>query len=752
LFVFLLAGTLCGSSLLAQEPRALVAHHPISPKVEHPFPLPPAVPGSMIGGPWIVDRNYKSTVYIKNGVETSAVTVTPDLYLSNGVRYTLPDIQLEPAGTAVLDIGSSLQKLGIAPYATLNGYIELRYNFPWDPICATIRNLDATHSVVFSYGFRSSKPPQLPNQAVPAARPDGANVIDGMWWKQEANVTGFVALANTTTQTLNVNLDVSDDTGVRISQHTATISPHGAKILNLHELLSAKSSDGGIRITYTGRPTDLIVNGGLEDIGSGYSANIPFNPAPALATASTFTVAELGLMTGRADPMMHFPAGIIFTPYTVLRNVSNGPIEAAPTVWWMDGGSPRSSLLPAIRVSPNQSKTLDVAALFAAAGLKDFSGNVQLVFKVQGNAGGLLLAGGSVDKANNYVFQVTPHGISESGSKSLSYWHTGDDDTMVTLWNPADEAQDFIFQLTHSSGYYNFPIHLEARATRTFNVSEIAESGIPDAEGNVIPLGVVEGSAKIAGTHGDNENILVAMDAGTYNVRRATCYTYCQGCNGITSSALASNPFAVAVGAKTQQTLYETWNTGSQYDDTSYSSWKTSNSSIATVGTNGSGTPGLVAGVSAGSPTISAQYPYNEAQYTSYWCEGSPWNCPLYYTTVIGSSSGGSCTVKISPSSMTPNNCSGDAVSQNFNGVITPSASACLYSDTGATCSAKDAGGAVEIKSVDCEMSLVPAGTVTYFAGPGTSGKQVGSIQFSFSFKLGSQLQTPALTAPVYCP
>jgi hypothetical protein len=42
-------------------------------------------------------------------------------------------------------------------------------------------------------------------------------------------------------------------------------------------------------------------------------------------------------MAGAADPMMLFPAATTFTPYSILRNVSNAPISVTPTLWWMQG-------------------------------------------------------------------------------------------------------------------------------------------------------------------------------------------------------------------------------------------------------------------------------------------------------------------------------------------------------------------------------------------------------------------------------
>jgi hypothetical protein len=74
-------------------------------------------------------------------------------------------------------------------------------------------------------------------------------------------------------------------------------------------------------------------------------------------------------------------------------------------------------------------------------------------------------------------------------------------------------------------------------------VSEIIQNQVPDAEGNIIPSSVHEGAAKISGSHAENEHILVAIDSGTYNVRKATCSNSCQECDGYSSASLIDNPF-----------------------------------------------------------------------------------------------------------------------------------------------------------------------------------------------------------------
>jgi hypothetical protein len=234
---------------------------------------------------------------------------------------------------------------------------------------------------------------------------------------------------------------------------------------------------------------------------------------------------------------------------------------------------------------------------------------------------------------------VAPRPILESASKSLPYWSTGNgDDTMVTVWNPADEAQDYALKLFFSGGHYTVPIHLEARATRTFNISEIIQSQVPDADGNSVPATVREGSMKITGGHADNEHILVAMDGGIYNVRKATCQgETCVTCDGATSYSVAANPFGVPVGGQTQLNVTDTWCAGTQYNLTSSSSWASDNTSVATVQT------GMTHGVSAGSANISATN-QSEPICARNVCYNGVSPCP------VGKGGGGSAPGTVTPS------------------------------------------------------------------------------------------------------
>jgi hypothetical protein len=460
-----------------------------------------------------------------------------------------------------------------------------------------------------------------------------------MWWKEEASVGAFVALSNITAQPIQATVQVSDSESKPLGQHSTTVSPHGTKVVTVQELQSALGTNGGLRVTYTGAEEGLVVTGHLQDQSTGYSAAVPFfHTGPMAKEKSTsISFSQLGLMTGAADPMMSFPAGTEFTPFSVVRNISAETVSVRPNFWWMQSGKPESASLGWITLKPYQTVDLKVGPLLSKSGLDAFNGSVNLILDLRGKPHSLLMAGGSVDRSKTYVFQVLARSVEESLSKSMSYWGTGNgDDTMVTLWNPADEAQDFVFTIFFAGGHYDLPVHLEPRVTRIFNISEIIQNQIPDREGNVIPATIHEGSARIAGVESDRQHILIAVDAGTYNVRKATCSYYCIYCGGYLDGFIAMAPFGVANGGSFQMNVYAYWDGNNGQSATNLGpngTWSSNKTTVATVSV------GLVKGVAPGSVTITgfANEPY-------YWddCGYDPM-CYNSYEN-LGGSGGGTVT------------------------------------------------------------------------------------------------------------
>ncbi len=49
-------------------------------------------------------------------------------------------------------------------------------------------------------------------------------------------------------------------------------------------------------------------------------------------TGAPLRIACTGLMTGKPDPMLGFPAHVFFTPYLVLRNAGRNPLPVRMTL------------------------------------------------------------------------------------------------------------------------------------------------------------------------------------------------------------------------------------------------------------------------------------------------------------------------------------------------------------------------------------------------------------------------------------
>jgi hypothetical protein len=59
----------CTSFLSAQQPKVLAPHKPVAPLVTPRRKLQqPSALHSMVGGLWMTDANFKSTIYLRNDV------------------------------------------------------------------------------------------------------------------------------------------------------------------------------------------------------------------------------------------------------------------------------------------------------------------------------------------------------------------------------------------------------------------------------------------------------------------------------------------------------------------------------------------------------------------------------------------------------------------------------------------------------------------------------------------------------------
>lgn len=508
-------------------------------------------------------------------------------------------------------------------------------------VTGEITMIDSPRSLIFKSGF------EMMMGSMPVMAPS-LQTVEGLWWRRDPAIDGFVTLANTTGNPVNVVLVVLGAHGATLPAQQVILAPHASQMLDLDELTAGlpglESQQGGIHVQWTGHMGDVTVDGGLEGDREGYSADLPFWPhsprgamkhtmdrgqsqpaAPHHRKASgTLTLGAVGIMTGFPAESMNFPSGVRFTPYVTLRNTTGYPLALAPVLYLANTGQSQSFQLPQELLAPYETRQMNIAAEMAKLRLQSFDGLINLTYSYRGAFGDLLMAAGGVDQTGNYVFQVLPQGINSGWAKDIGGWTVAHGyDTMFTLWNPTGKAEDLLatFYYPTGSGSYILPVHLGPYTSMNIDMAQLIALGGADANGKTLPQGVTEGSVIFSSPQGMEGLIELAVNAAEFNVANATCGYCCICCAGVCSVAISAASTYVAVNGTLELYAYAYWSNGTQHDVSGQVTWSSDDSSLAEMLASPAGE---VQGVAVGAPIISVQGQFRP---TGQVCGCSP-TCP----------------------------------------------------------------------------------------------------------------------------
>jgi Bacterial Ig-like domain (group 2) len=585
----------------------------------------------LYSGFWRTDASFVSTIRVKNVLVVAPVDVTPVLFMADGTSYMLSSVHIPVSGVATINLNDALAAASssIASHISQFGSAALIYSYPSPGhVTAQMAAIDASRSLSYTYPF--VEPMNMPGH-------DSKQVFEGLWWKHDSGVTGFVTLSNTTDQQQAAVLTPVHP-GNNSNPQQVTLAPHSTQMLKLEEIATEVSDPdnraGGIRVEYEGSQGTILVTGALVNESEGYSANMPFWFHDMSSSSPTqITYASAGLMLGKPDPMMMpgFPKDTAFSAYLSLRNTTDRPLDIALQLNYMsgmgmEGSAPVNRSLPAQHLAPFEAKQVNLQGAFTAARLKNVNGSINLSTSFTGNAGDLVLATGSIDQTGSYVFEVEPESVGSFRSKNANYWGVANgNDTMLSLWNPTGASQDILvtFYYGNGSGKYKLPLHLGPQTSTMIDMAMLIAENEPDPDGHVIPSNIEEGSAEFASAKGRNEQITLVIAAGIYNVSTATCGGGCINCCGVSNFGIDPNPTYCPIGETMPCSSTAVDCNGNEVYP---SSWSSSNTAVMTV--DGSGN---VQGVAVGSATITAYFD-NVVTYTGQIC-GGPISCPLFNQT-----------------------------------------------------------------------------------------------------------------------
>ena len=569
---------------------------------------------------------------MKNSLLVGPLQVTPVLYMADGTEYRLPSTKIPTGGVATVDVNVALSQApaSMASHISDFGSAALKYSYPsTGHLIGSMQILDTARSLIFIYPFIE------PGAMMDMGMHSSHQTIEGLWWKHDSGVSGFIVLTNTTEQKQKsavrlVSSGSSEESSKdgSESQNLVELGPHSTRMLTLDELWTTTSElpnqAGGIRVQYDEMPGSIIAAGGLVNEAEGYSANMPFWSHDLSSASVEITYGSAGLMVGKPDPMSGFPAETVFTPYLALRNTSSKPLDVRFKVNYMPmGWASVTRSLGRQQLRPFEARQINLSAALQSVDVKDLNGMMNLAVTFTGRPGDLVMASGSVDQTGTYVFQVEPQGIGSSRQKIGNYWSVaGGSDTMYSLWNPTDVAQDIIatFYFGNGEGKYVLPLHLDAKGSAEIGMKDLISRGQADTNGNVISPEIEEGSASFASAKGGDNRFTAVISGGIFNVITATCGTNCISCCALSNFANVPGPgFVCPIGGSMGFTSNATDCNG--YTDSMSGTWSSSNTAVATINSSGTMTP-----VSPGRVTIQDAFT-NVDVYTGKVCSPSP-ACP----------------------------------------------------------------------------------------------------------------------------
>ena len=513
------------------------------------------VPHTIASGLWRTDGGFVAKIRMKNALVVAPLEVVPVLYMADGTEYRLPPISVPVAGVAVININEAMAHAppSVLTHLSTFGSASLTYRYPsGGHLIATIGLQDNSRSLALVSPFTES----TAMQEHPVST---TTTWEGVWWKHDADVQGFLALTNRTDQEAQADIRLVSAGGVVAQPRTIKLDRHSIYMFSLEETtdgLGAQGRAGGIRVDYRGVPDTIAVVGGLLNGKEGYSANIPFLRKMGSQTG-TVSLGSAGLMVGKPDPMMRFPQETRFAPYLVLRNTTAKSVKLGLQLSYMTDTAPVSHELPEERLAPLATKRVNLPALLRSLGMKDFSGSINLSISHTGLLGEVIMATGSVDQTGTYVFEVEPQVFGSTHRKLGSYWDLdGGSNTMYSLWNPTDKPQGVLITLYYNAenGKYQIPVHLAPQASVMLDIKEIVEANAPDAAGNVFPANTTEGSAAFENTEGPTGQINLVISGAVFNVVTGTCMGCCVPCCG-TSDVFLTPPSDVC-SAETQLSFW----------------------------------------------------------------------------------------------------------------------------------------------------------------------------------------------------
>src|SRR6266545_375824 len=431
---------------------------------------------TLVASYYSIKNGLKATLMISNqGPNEMPVQVR--LFSRDGNQFDLPAMSLNGHEQKALDLG-----LYVSPGTSFEeGSVQVEYQGRKLEMGGAVTIVEEAQNIIFD------------EELVEPVRELVSSRLEGVWWRPDGGSEIRLALSNTSSSPLTVNLTASGNgLGDLDSVHLA-LGPHETRVLNTEkndggEKLRLHGNFGGISITHSGSPGALVARGFVQEPTTGFSDVIEFSD-PKKATTARLDGA--GLRIGAV-------ANQRLSQIAVVRNISS---DAVTTVsgripYTLTDGSQGAANLKEFRLSPGEVREINLRPTILGAIRHKEVASAGLEFVYRGNPGSVIASALSVSSDHNHVFRMPMRDATiQSSSTGIYPWRMdGASSPFVYIKNVTDSPKQFTMRISFEGGSYTLGLmSVPGGQTMVYDVRSLRDSQRPDVNGNVIPVSVSEG-------------------------------------------------------------------------------------------------------------------------------------------------------------------------------------------------------------------------------------------------------------------
>lgn len=462
--------------------------------------------------------------------------------------------------------------------------------------------------------------------------------------------------------------------------------------------------------------------------------------------AKTSTTIFPGLPVGSATLL---PGGY-YLPELSVANFSSSPAHVTVTYSRTAGDTPQVKTVDTLVVPAGRTATANLPGLQGDP-------NLQNSFEVVSDqpAGEVLDKISSRSGTGIRWVELPGKDMDSRISGGNHPWTVADGtDSTILLFNQTASAEDFIVLVSSGQTVWTKKYTLDPLATRAIDINELIQDQVKDNHGYTLPRSAKRGQANWFETRQfGGAGRLLQSNPAQYAARSFSCGEYIVVTGGDWQSGTTTEGVGQVVNIGSllaQESMTEGLSCGGTYVGESNGfnySWSSLNTSIANISGQSSGydfNSPTVQGVSPGTATIQG---YVSDQYGCGFTQNvSQTVCGVTVPYQYGASS-----VYI-----TAKDCSGSQTTSGINAQILPSPAQCPWNFAASSCTSQGKTGNVDLGGSSLNSGLQspsnPQCVVTYYAGPGQPGSNVGTFVTGFSINIGGSAQTAQGLVTVQCP